>query len=244
MLPRFFVPPEDILKDTAYIRGDDAKHISVLRIGAEERFVVCDGLGTDHICVLESQEAGLVTARILESAPSVGEPGCFCTVYAGFPKGDKAENIVQKAVELGAGAVCFFPSARCVSRPDDKSLKKKLERLNRVALEAAKQCGRGRVPRVSAAGSFKEAVKAAAGAEMPLFLWEDEHTLGIRAALTEKAFSTAAVMTGPEGGFAPEEADFARAAGMHCVTVGPRILRCETAPIAALAALMYESGNF
>lgn len=243
-MPRFFVPPADIAQDRAYIRGDDAKHIAVLRLGREEDFVVCDGLGTDHICRLLEQGPELVCARILESRPSAGEPALDCTVYAGFPKGDKAESIVQKSVELGAARICFFPSARCVSRPDEKSLKKKLERLNRVALEAAKQCGRGRIPQVQAAASFPAALEAAAAAAMPLFLWEDERTLSLRQALeAAPGFQSAAVITGPEGGFSPEEAALAREKGLHCVTVGPRILRCETAPICALAALMYASGN-
>ena len=243
-MPRFFISPADVSGNRAYIRGDGAKHFSVLRIGGQERFVVCDGGGLDYICRVAEQTAGLVTAEILESRPSEGEANLECWIYAAFPKGDKAESIVQKATELGAAGICFFPSARCVSRPDEKSLKKKLERLQRVALEAAQQCGRGRVPPVEAAASFDHMLARAAMAQMPLFLWEAEERLSLRAALEgAPGFQSAAIVTGPEGGFAPEEAAQAAEKGLLRVTVGKRILRCETAPVCALAALMYASGN-
>ena len=202
------------------------------------------GWGGDYLCRLECQTAGLVTARVLERRPSVGEPDICCRVYAGIPKGERAELIVQKSVELGAAEVCFFPSARCVARPDAKSLQKKLERLGRVALEAAKQCGRGLVPPVTALPSLQAALEAALGSQLPLFFWEEAGGISLRQRLQAAGpFQSAAVVTGPEGGFAPEEAAMAREMGLPWAGMGPRILRCETAPVCALTALMYESEN-
>jgi len=151
----------------------------------------------------------------------------------------------------------LFPSERCVSVPGDMT--KKTARLQRIALETAKQCDRGRVPGVTAIRSFEAAVKRAALAGLPLFLYEEEKELRLKQALEawppagsrepavadelKEACDAVSVMTGPEGGFEQKEADFAKSAGMIAVSLGPRILRCETAPMAALAAIMYHTGN-
>ena len=178
-------------------------------------------------------------------------------MYIAHSKGDRLEYAVQKSVEVGAYNIVLFPSERCVSTPGDVS--KKTARLNRISLETAKQCGRGRIPEVTAVNSFEEAIEQAARAIVPLFLYEDEENYHIKQALEDKGtvllssgektrepspcHKTVSIVTGPEGGFEPHEAEYARSAGMHAVTLGPRILRCETAPVAALTAVMYHTGN-
>jgi len=164
---------------------------------------------------------------------------------------------VQKSVELGAFEIVLFPSERCVSVPGDIS--KKTARLRRISLETAKQCGRGRVPEVTAAGSFGSAVLKAAAADLPLFFYECEENRRLKGVLDAKQGNgpfisrcdtidpfpcfTVSIVTGPEGGFEPCEAEYAQSAGMLNVSLGPRILRCETAPVAALAAIMFHTGN-
>jgi 16S rRNA (uracil1498-N3)-methyltransferase len=156
-------------------------------------------------------------------------------------------------VELGARDITLFPSERCVSLPCDTV--KKTTRLQRIALETAMQCGRGRIPLVSSVDSFEEAVRQAASINtltngdgyacgFSLFFYELEEKLHLKQALKGRGmYNTFSIFTGPEGGFEPQEAEFARAAGLISVSLGARILRCETAPIAALAAVMFHTGN-
>ena len=158
-----------------------------------------------------------------------------------LPKGDKMDFIVQKAVELGAYAVVPYLSKNCVSRPE--RTEKKVERWRKIAAEAAKQCGRGVLPSVEGVIPFAQAVARAAAHETALFLYENEKQTGLRAALADGLGETVALLVGPEGGFAPEEAEAAADAGLKSVSLGTRILRCETAPVAALAALLYAGGN-
>ena len=243
-MPRFFVAASNIFGGVAFIDGKDAEHLRVLRVKQGEKIVISDGSGQDYVCRVTEVGKDETRAEVLETRPSVEEPTLRCAVYAAYPKGDKAETIIQKCVELGAAELVFFPSERCVSRPDAASLLKKLDRWNKLAREAAMQSQRGSVPRVRALTSFDEAAAEAAGTELPLFLYEEERERHLREALAgAETVKTAAVMTGSEGGFTPAEAEAARAAGMVSVSLGARILRCETAPPAALTAVMLLSGN-
>lgn len=242
-MPRFFADGapcgEQIL-----LSGEDAHHIiRVLRMKRGESLTVCDSAGHDYACTLESAEKDAAVCRVHHITASVGEPSVHIALYMGLPKGDKMDFIVQKAVELGAAEIVPFLAARSVSRPDGQTLARKRERWDKIAREAAMQCGRGRIPVVGEPVSQAEAAKAAAACGNALFLYENERETGIRQALAGKTPQAVALMVGPEGGFAPEEAETARLAGMQSVSLGPRILRCETAPLAALAAVLYETGN-
>ncbi len=168
-----------------------------------------------------------------------------CAVYMAFAKGDKFEHVIQKATELGAAELVCFPSARCVSRPDEKSLKKKLERWQKIAASAAEQSRRGRIPEVLALPSYAAALERAAQAELAVCFYENEERRTFRSAVEAALpLKTAALLTGPEGGFEPEEVAQAAQAGLAICTLGRRILRCETAPLCALSALMYAAGEF
>ena len=161
-----------------------------------------------------------------------------------FPKADKLEHVIQKATELGAYEIVAFPSARCVSRPDEKSLKKKLERWQKIAASAAEQSGRGRIPHVLVLPSYKAALERAAQADQALMFYENEHAVTLRMALESGEFHTVSLLTGPEGGLELSEVEQAREAGLKVCTLGSRILRCETAPLCALSAVMYAAGEF
>lgn len=242
-MPRFFIAgaPQDGI---VTITGDDAHHIArVLRMKPGEALTACDGAGTDYRCVFERSEGGAAVCRVEGAEPSRGEPSVRATLFMALPKGDKMDFIVQKATELGASAIVPFAAARSVSRPDEKSMAKKTARWQKIAREAAMQCGRGAIPTVGACVPFAEAVRRAAALDLALFLYENERQNGVRAALSAERFATVGLMIGPEGGFEPDEAQDAQAAGMRSVSLGSRILRCETAPLAALTAVMYESGN-
>lgn len=243
-MTRFFVSPEDVSGDIAVLRGEDSDHVRALRIKSGENFIVCTGDGREFLCGLKSAEKGCVQAEIIEGFASSGEPSVKCTVFAAWAKGERLEFAVQKCTELGAHSIVLFPSHRCVARPDEKAAEKKLARLQKIAREAAQQSGRGIIPQVSAVSSFKEAACQAAQSDVSLFCYEEERDKGIISALGEKEnVNCVSVMTGPEGGFERSEAGEAERLGMVPVTLGRRILRCETAPMFALTAVMLHTEN-
>ncbi|MBS5144807.1 MAG: 16S rRNA (uracil(1498)-N(3))-methyltransferase [Butyricicoccus pullicaecorum] len=242
-MPRFFI---DYVPDcdSIILTGDDAHHISrVLRMKSGENLTICDGMGTDYLCALSHTDSGKAHCHIQGRVSSRGEPTTNVTLFMALPKGDKMDFIVQKAVELGVHTIVPYAASRCVSRPDGKALAKKIERWRRIAREAAQQCGRGRIPAVTECVDFCGAAERCAKNEMPLFFYEMEQETSVRMALRAHAFASAGIMIGPEGGFEEEEAQIARQCGLTSVSLGPRILRCETAPLAALTAVLYESGN-
>ena len=241
VMPRFFVseqPENGVLT----LRGEDAHHAGrVLRLRPGESVTLCNGKGTDFDCSIETVEKDAVVCHVLDSHPAETEPRQQLTLFMALPKSDKMDFIVQKAVELGAREIVPYLSKNCVSRPDKTD--KKVERWQKIALEAAKQCGRGYLPAVGAVVSFEQAAEQAAQSQTALFFYENERQTGLHDALLDGVGETVSLMIGPEGGFAPEEAAFAAEAGLTSVSLGTRILRCETAPIAALAAVLYAGGN-
>lgn len=244
-MARFFMVGTNLLGGRAVIRGRDAEHIKVLRLRPGEDVVICDGKGTDYRCRLIYSTAEEAEAEVVEVVPCKAESDVDVHVYAGYPKGERAEQLVQKCVEAGATSIDFFNCERCIARPDGRSMEKKLERLQRVAEAAAQQSGRGIIPRVGYIASFVEMLDAAIGQDAKLFMYEcgDERAplkAAIEAALP---FKSAAVITGPEGGFPEYEAKLAAAAGFTLCSMGERILRCETAPVLAVSSIMYATGN-
>ena len=241
-MPRFFMAGTNFNGGMAIIRGRDAEHVRVLRLRPGEDLVICDAQGTDYKCRLVSADKEQVEAEVIEVVPCPAEPSVAVTVLCGLPKGDKTDYIIQKCVEAGANEIVFFQSDRCVARPETPE--KKLERWQRIAEEAAKQSGRGIIPQVSWAGEFAEALNIANQKELKLFLYETGEREGLDTVLeANKSAKTVALVTGPEGGFAPFEADLARIVGLHTCSMGERILRCETAPVVATTAVMYATGN-
>ena len=241
-MPRFFLAPELLTSGSALLTGEHAAHAKVLRLRAGDRVMLCDGAGTDYPGSIESAEPGCYRVALDPAEPSASEPDVAVTVYMAFSKADKFEHVIQKATELGASAVVGFPSARCVARPDER-IAKKLDRWQKIALSAAEQSGRGRIPQVRALGSYAEAVAEAAQADLPLFFYENEKTVRLSGVLSGRAPRSVSLMTGPEGGFEPAEVEAAERAGLQSCSLGPRILRCETAPLCALSAVMFALGQ-
>ncbi|MBQ8508382.1 MAG: 16S rRNA (uracil(1498)-N(3))-methyltransferase [Clostridia bacterium] len=243
-MPRFFLSASNIADGIVTICGDDALHISrSLRMRRGEEITVCDMQKIEYRCVLEDFTADTVTARILASKPSDTEPPCPIRLYQALPKSDKLDVIIQKAVESGASAIIPFESERCVVRADDPSREsKKLERRRRIALEAAKQCGRGVVPEVSLPMSFSQMLKEASGCELKLFFYEGDGTVSLRGLLEgiDGQPESIAIIVGAEGGFSLREVETAREASFALCGLGQRILRCETASGFALACLAYR----
>lgn len=243
-MTRFFIERAAFSGPTLCLTGENLQHAKVLRLKIGEPVLICDGAGQEALCTVSAATPTQMELTVAERRRSQTEAGVEVSVYVAFPKADKLEHVIQKATELGAFEIVVFPSARCVSRPDEKSLKKKQERWQKIAASAAQQSGRGRIPQVVVLGSFQEALHQAARADKALLFYENEHATTLRMALEEGSWKTVSLLTGPEGGLEESEVAQARAAGLAICTLGRRILRCETAPLCALSAVMYAAGEF
>ena len=240
-MPRFFV--DSVEGDPIEITGGDARHIALsLRMKIGETLILCDGDGHEAECAIVSIAPECVVLSVRSRRDSVAEPKTKVILYQALPKLDKMETIVQKAVELGVFEIVPVLTSRCISRPDEKTMAKKRERLQKIADEAAKQCGRGKLPQVGELLSFKNAVKAMSTADVPLLFYEHA-TAPLKTSLEHAEGKTVAVLIGSEGGFSEEEAAYAVENGLLSVSLGPRILRCETAPAAALSVIMFATGE-
>ncbi len=244
-MPRFFIAGTNILGGTAIMKGRDAEHVHVLRLRPGDDVILCDTEGSDYKCRIVKATREEVEAEILEVTPCKSEPGILVSILCSLPKGsDKTDYIIQKSVEAGAYEICFFESDRCVAKLDEGGRGKKMERWNRISEEAAKQSGRGIIPQVRWIGDFTQCLDTSIKKDLSLFMYETGERETLDHALADcRDKKTAAIITGPEGGFAQYEADLARITGCHICSMGERILRCETAPIVALSALMFASGN-
>lgn len=240
----FISPPDENGGQYITVTGDDARHIArSLRMRPGERLTVCDGEGTDYECVLEEITDAAVTARVTEKRPSESEPTVEVTLYQAYPKGDKLEFIIEKATELGAKRVTPVMSERSVARPDDKAAEKKLARWQRHAVEAAKQSGRGAIPEVEPLADFAKLENLLARHDRTIFCYECGGLPLAQALEDLDANASLGVYIGAEGGISESEAEQLKAWGAVPVTLGKRILRCETAPLAAITAVMLLTGN-
>ena len=243
-MTRFFVSPEELQPEFLVLTGENAAHAKVLRLKNGEKVLVCDGQGSECVCTVSDVSPGQISLVVDSRQESSTEAAVRVSVYMAFPKGDKLEHVIQKATELGAYEIVAFPSARCISRPDDKSLKKKLERWQKIAASASEQSGRGRIPQVIVLNSFAEALQRASEADQAILFYENERATTLRMTLEAGEYRSVSLLTGPEGGLEQAEVEQAQRAGLHICTLGKRILRCETAPLCALSAVMYASGEF
>ena len=239
-LPRFFSQNIDESGKIAFVSKDDNKHIkNVLRMKVDELVVISNGNGFDYLCKLTNVSDECVFT-ILDKRKNSAEPNVYVRLFQAIPKSDKMDFIVQKAVELGVSEVIPVLTKRCVSRPDEKSIVKKLERYNRISYEAAKQCGRGIVPIVREMVNFKNAISMINKETTGIIFYECGGEKLKNLALQSKNID---IFIGSEGGFEQSEIEFAIENGWKTATLGNRILRCETAPIAALAILMNLTEN-
>lgn len=238
-MPHFFVD-EEIESGEYTLFGEDGRHIAKsLRMKQGENLTLCSPSGTVHNCVVEKVEGDFVEVRILSSEQSEAEPSVKVTLYQALPKGDKMEFIIQKAVEIGVTEIVPVISSRCVSRPDKKSLSKKILRWQKIAKQAAMQSGRGIVPKVSDAVSFEKGVENANGEKVIFYELGGE---SVRDILSDKP-KEISIFIGSEGGFSSDEVDLVLKNGGRKATLGKRILRAETAPLVALSVIMYETDN-
>lgn len=244
-MPRFFLSAAAFGPDgRARLNGPDARHIGrALRMRPGDHVTVCDGEGTDYFCEITAIREDAVELRTLYRTPTACEPSVRLTLYQGLPKGDKMEWIIQKAVELGAARIVPVQTARSVARASGRDDKKQA-RWQKIADEAAGQCGRGILPAVEAPLSFRALLdrldrEPEAGTRLLLYEGGGEPL----SRLVGRGTEAASLFIGPEGGFEPAEAEALTGRGASAATLGKRILRCETAPLAALAVVLALTGN-
>ena len=244
-MPKFFISKNQIDGEIISIFGEDAHHISrSLRMTVGESIIVSDEDALEYDCVLESFLDGCVKARIVDKKKSVAESCVRVHLYQALPKGEKLDLIIQKSVECGAFDVTPFESERCIAKAKGDNESRKTERRSKIALEAAKQCGRGIIPAIHPTINFKQMLEEAMHSDVCLFCYEGERTAPLGKVLkklrTEKQIHDISIIIGSEGGFSPSEANLAKEAGAIMIGLGKRILRAETAAILALSCLVYE----
>lgn len=239
----WFFTKYNITSDQYIISGENAKHISkVLRMQKGEELTLVTPDKMQCHCEVFSITSDSVTVDVISQKPCLNEPNVFVTLYQALPKSDKMDYIVQKCVELGVSRIVPVVSARCVSRPDSKAIMKKTERWQKIALQAAMQSRRGIVPQIGECRSFQSAAENTKTNERTIIFYEmgGEHVNKI---LTDSP-KTVGMFIGSEGGFEQSEVDLVVKNGGSAATLGRRILRAETAPLAALSVIMYQTGNF
>ncbi len=238
-MPRFFVNEKP---DEMYIiTGEDAIHIGrSLRMKPGEEITLCFE-GNDYFGVVDKITDNEVFVEIRYNAPSKSEPDVFLTLFQAIPKGDKMEMIIQKAVELGASRIVPVLTDRCVSRPDEKSFAKKLSRYHKISESASKQSGRGIIPEITGILNVKQAAEELSKCDIALVCYE-KGGISLNDAGLEKGKSVG-VFIGSEGGFEEKEVQICLEQGAKAVGLGNRILRCETAPLAAISIIMNLTGN-
>lgn len=244
-MPRFFVRPDQVKETTIEIIGQDVKHIrDVLRLSHEAKIEICNGQGTDYNCIISEIGKDSIRASILGQGPSKSEPQTKIILFQSLIKGDKFEWVIQKAIEIGVSQIVPMQSTHCVSKMDQsKKSQAKVARWNKIAQSAAKQSGRGMIPEVTNPMSYAEALKKAGGMDLTCIAYEKEETTNLRPAVQGFHSKTIGVLIGPEGGFSEKEISQAEDMGAQSITLGPRILRSETASIVLVANILYELGE-
>lgn len=231
-----FTPDKNFTLD-----GEQARHIAKsLRMKVGDVLTVTDGSGSDFGCQIDAITKDTVSLTVCYKQANDSEPDCKVTIYQGVPKGSKMEDIIQKCTELGVCRIVPTLTKRCVSRPDEKGAKKKNERYSKIALEAAQQSGRGIIPEISPQITLKQAV-AEDDSDIKILFYEGGGEP--LTALIDSGVKSVSVYIGPEGGFDEGEVELLKNGGARVATLGKRILRTQTAPVAALTSIMLLTNN-
>ena len=242
-MDRFFVEKKNINleNNTCTIEGEDVKHISkVLRCKIGEELEVCDSDNNEYICEITNIDKSNVELDILEKVDIKRESDLKIKLYQGLPKGPKMEMILQKLTEVGVDEIILVQTKRSVVKVDDKKEDKKIERWERIIYEAAKQSKRGKIPKLRGVLSFKEALVDMQNNDFNIAPYENERTKSIKQAIKSLDISNIGIFVGPEGGFDESEIEAIENINGQSVSLGPRILRTETASVVASSIVLYE----
>lgn len=257
---RFFVDAEAFHGRDVLIEDGELAHqmSAVLRLRADERVLLLDNSGWQYHVALSSIERGRITGTVEHKELAGGEPRTKLTLYVAVLRSERFEWVLQKGTELGVSAFVPLICERSTIADTDELSERKLERWGRILREAAEQSRRGKLPRLAPALFFPAACDQAPQRGTALLLWEGTGVPALRQVLRGSGLTSdiidpespaaahpfsVALFSGPEGGFTPKELETAQRYGMIAVTLGPRTLRAETAPIVAASAILYEMGD-
>lgn len=243
---KFFILKENIHGDNCIIEGEDVKHIyKVLRLESGDKININDGEGTEYLGEVQDVNKKEVKVKLLEKVELNNESNLKVHLYQGMPKSAKMDLIVQKCTELGISKITPIFTERVVVRSELSEFKK-VDRWNRIALEACKQSKRSLIPIINTPIEFEELLQDLKEYDLIIVPYENAQGQGIRYVVNEvrnKEIKDVAIIVGPEGGFEESEIQSFKDLGAYIVTLGPRILRTETAGFTALSLLMYELGD-
>lgn len=245
-MSRFYVPPKCVADGKIIIRGNELHHAKdVMRLASGDAIAVFDGTGKEYHGVIQKADKEQMTIAIQKTLERK-TGGCRLTLVQALPKSDKMDLIVEKATELGVEKIIPTMTERTIVRPDTKKENLKVERWRKIALVAAKQCGRTTIPEIMPITGFEDSLKALTDSEIKIIPCLYENTKTLKEVLSEAkgrvlgGDKSAAVFIGPEGDFTKKEIEEAKAIGAIPVSLGNEVLRSETAAICALSVLNYE----
>ena len=242
-MDRFFTPKNNINleQNTCIIEGEDVKHISrVLRCRENDKLEVCDMENNEYICEIKEINKDNILLDIIEKVNIKRESNLKVKLYQGMPKGTKMELILQKLTEIGVDEIVLVQAKRSVTKIDNKKEDKKIERWERIIYEAAKQSKRAKIPKLTGVLTFKEALADMQNNDLNICPYENERTISIKEAIKDSSANTIGIFVGPEGGFEEEEVEKIQEIDGKVVSLGPRILRTETASVVASSIVLYE----
>jgi 16S rRNA (uracil1498-N3)-methyltransferase len=244
-MARFFIPKENIHGNRGVVVGEELRHMRrVLRLAPGDGITIFDDTGTEHEAVIRSFGAESAEIEIIRSREAQRESPLDLTLALGLTKGDKMDLVVEKATELGVCRMIPFVSTYSVAKLDPASVEKRLPRWQRIALSAAKQCGRTRIPEVLPICAFRELVRQDRQDSLKLLFWEKEARQSLRQVRVKRGDAASLlIVIGPEGGFSVEEAGDAEVHGFEIISLGRRILRAETAAVTAVSLVQFLWGD-
>ncbi len=242
---RFFVSPDGFSEKTATIKGPDVNHIrTVLRMKPGDRVEVIDGEGFQYEVVLAEVERDHVRGKILSKTAMQTESPVNIRMGQALIKGNAFDLLVRKATELGVHSIVAIRTQRCVARLAKESESYRTQRWQRIAEEASKQCGRSRVPEIhSTVLSIEEFCQQSSDCDLKLVFWEEEQKTRLQDIISPDSVSSIAFLAGPEGGWTEEEVDFLKQQGFQTVTLGPRLLKADSASLVILSLLQHRWGD-
>ena len=241
---RFFIPPQQMGKYESVISGDDAHHLrDVLKLQPDELVVVFDGRGREFRARIVSITPRQVRVAMLDRVEADTDSVLDLTIGQGYLKDKKMDGLVRQLTELGVGRWIPFFSRRSIPSPDPKRMMGRSQRWHKISLESLKQCGRCHAMSIDPVVSFGDAVKQANDHDLKIIFWEESKSASMPIQIQPPHPASVFVMIGPEGGFEANEISYAKESGFKTVGLGPRILKAETAALAAAVMVQHVLGD-
>ncbi|MCK8826973.1 16S rRNA (uracil(1498)-N(3))-methyltransferase [Natroniella acetigena] len=240
----FFVEPSAMTDGQVTITGQDVRHITrSLRLDSGDKISVADGAGKKYIVELTELTEQFVKGKVQQDFVADVEPATKVTLVQGLPKSKKMDLIAQKTTELGIEQIIPVETERSIVKLKPSKAKRRQKRWQKIAKEAAKQSGRAKIPEVKELTDFEEMLSLAVEYDLALIPWEEEEASLKEVIVGNNKVEQVMIVIGPEGGFSKQEVERAKEAGIKSVSLGSRILRTETAGLATLSMLLYQTGD-